>query len=302
MAQAPLPTGRGGCVVRRGVAVAALALSHVWLAACGSRSGVMSWQQYAETRHQTPYVLEATRETGELLYFGASHMGEMVGKPILPQTEQIERAWARYRPEVAFYEGRSTYGAELPTVLDAAKRAGEPGVVNFLAARDRVPAHSLEPTLEEEVAELRRHFTAEQVRLYYVLRCVSQRCTGPGTPEEQVERWLQRREGTSPSLPGPPRSIDEVATMTARLLPHLGAWQDVSAQDRDPIPRAGRRGTFLSEISRRSSIMRDEQMVRTLVRAVRRGQRVFAVMGASHVVMQESALRSSGLVVRRVEP
>jgi hypothetical protein len=61
----------------------------------------------------------------------------------------------------------------------------------------------------------------------------------------------------------------------------------------DPVER----DTFLNEISRASSDYRDGYVVSLLVQHVEEVQRVFAVMGGSHVVMQEPALR--GLLRRR---
>src|SRR5574341_34904 len=145
--------------------------------ACRRPIGVMSWTEYERTRHAVPYVLEASSRRGALLYFGAMHIGETRGLPTHPEVEQIVQAWDRFKPDVAFYEGRSTYGRDLASVAEAAAKAGEGGVLRFLAARHAVPSRSLEPTREEEVQGLRSSFSIEQVRVYYVLRCVWQQCT-----------------------------------------------------------------------------------------------------------------------------
>jgi pheromone shutdown protein TraB len=50
--------------------------------------------------------------------------------------------------------------------------------------------------------------------------------------------------------------------------------------------------TFLNDISRASSDYRDGFMVQLLVQHLSEGQRVFAVVGGSHVVMQERLLRA----------
>ena len=51
--------------------------------------------------------------------------------------------------------------------------------------------------------------------------------------------------------------------------------------------------SFTNEICRQSSYFRDASQVATLLEAVKAHQNVFAVVGASHVVMQERALREA---------
>jgi hypothetical protein len=257
---------------------------------CASSRGIMSWGEYSRTEHSVPYVIEFARGEGALVYFGAQHIGEGVGLSTHPEVAEIEREWERLRPTRAFYEGRSTYGATLSSVSEAAAKAGEGGVLRFLAARDGVDAQSLEPTGAEEVRALRTRFSLEQIRVFYVLRCVSQNCTGAGSPGDQARRWFERTGGR-PELAGAPDTIEGLDRSARRLLSRLGDWRTVTRASLDPKPEAGE--TFLNEISRRSNDVRDSHMVGALVAAVRDGQRVFAVVGASHVVMQERALRTA---------
>jgi hypothetical protein len=50
--------------------------------------------------------------------------------------------------------------------------------------------------------------------------------------------------------------------------------------------------SLLVEVGNVSRQVRGEHMVRTLVELVNKGERVFAVVGASHVIRQEPALRN----------
>ena len=52
-----------------------------------------------------------------------------------------------------------------------------------------------------------------------------------------------------------------------------------------------RSDTFLNEIARGSSTIRNCHMVPLVVEAARGGKRVFVVVGGSHVIVQEPALR-----------
>jgi hypothetical protein len=72
------------------------------------------------------------------------------------------------------------------------------------------------------------------------------------------------------------------------LFPTGGGYEDVQPAWFDPVAS----GTFLNDISRASNAYRDEFIVRLLVQHVADGRRVFAVVGGSHVIMQEAALRA----------
>ena len=51
-------------------------------------------------------------------------------------------------------------------------------------------------------------------------------------------------------------------------------------------------GGFLAKIHRQLNEFRDDIMFRNIMAALKKGERVFALVGRSHVVMQEPALRT----------
>ena len=73
------------------------------------------------------------------------------------------------------------------------------------------------------------------------------------------------------------------------MLPHVEDWRRLKAEEMNPRPAR----SFLSEISADLGKYRDEFMLTRLIRLTRSGERVFAVVGASHVVMQEPVLRKA---------
>ena len=127
------------------------------------------------------------------------------------------------------------------------------------------------------------------MKLFFVLRAVAQYAErkGPATVEAELERVLAIFNG-SPGLDIAPRSIDEVSTTFEQRFPGSGGYQATPLRWFDPT----RTDTFLNRVSRASSDYRDQAIVSTLSRRVARGQRVFAVIGGSHVVMQENALNT----------
>lgn len=249
------------------------------LAACATRDvPVMSWEEYARLSTSWPYVLQID---SRLYYFGARHTYD----PADPQLAQIERAWSEFRPDIAFTEGGSP--PLEATREEAVRKHGETGFVRFLAARDDVPVTTLDPSRAEEVAALSSKFSKEQIKLFFILRGASQFIAREGVEkvDAEIERVL-RIYNASPGLGGSPRTLAEVASAYSRSFP--GRYTDVRGEWFDPV----RRDTFLNEIARAGSDYRDRFVVAKLLAHVRDGRRVFAVIGGSHVMMQERALRA----------
>ena len=246
---------------------------------------IMSWKEYSRHSYTWPYILDIGTPKGWLLYFGAKHTND----PTDPQISEIERLWTQFHPDVAFNEGGNPPIEK--TRDDAVSKYGEPGVVRYLAARDKVFVQSIDPPHAAEVAELLRNFPPGQVKLFFVLRQVSEygrvyRGTA-NTLEEELQRILPIFAAT-PGLNGPPNSISELQAVYARYFPNQGTFKDARPSWFDPVKSE----TFLNKIARRSSEYRDRYMVGLLTQALKEGKGVFAVVGGSHVVMQERAIRA----------
>lgn len=249
----------------------------------------MSWSEYSRLRPEWPYILRLDSSAGTLFYFGAAHTFD----PADAQFALIEREWDRFRPDIAFTEGGSPPIKR--TRDEAIQSAGEPGFVRFLAARDNVPTTTLDPSRAEEVAELTRYFSREHIKLFFILRTVSQyvqRVGVSGLPQELD--YLLGVYSAMPGLRGSPRTIEELDAAYSQLFPDRAGLTDVEVSWFDPVASE----TLFNEISRASSDYRDLYMVSLLTRHVADGHRVFAVVGGSHVVMQEAALRARVIALR----
>ncbi len=259
-------------------------------AACaGAGPGLMTFDEYRRVEHPAPYVVRlAHRGGGELLFFGSRHSFD----PSHPQFERLLTLWEEFRPTLAFWEGGGPL--RVPGDRDEVIRyAGEPGLVRHLAARDGVRAESPEPADGDVTALLLERFSAEQVKLFYVLRQVSQYVGYEGrelpvTLEEQVLADLGAF-AAHPGLAGPPTNLEEVGALARKHLPDLADWRKVPLSYFAPGIETGRQ--FTNEIALAASAFRDEHLMARIVEAVRSGERLFAVFGASHAVMQERALR-----------
>jgi len=248
---------------------------------------IMSFEEYARAPlPPMPYVIALTVGEGQLLYFGARHTFD----PADWQVQAITDYWRQYHPTLALNEG-----GEPPVLLsrdETVSRFGEPALVRFLAKADGVPVRTLEPPRTEERALVLRDFSPEQVKLFYVLRGVVQfrKSRNDGRVEESVERALAGLS-KEPGLEGPPRSLAEFEQSYARLFSEPSDWR--KAPDAWFDPAVIRPTVYLNRISRKLSEFRDRHMVNLLLGELKKGGRIFAVVGGSHVIMQEQALRAA---------
>jgi hypothetical protein len=248
-------------------------------------ASLMTYEEYSKAPHSSPYIVELQIGKGALLYFGAKHTND----PKHPQIAQIEKLWREFKPTIAFNEGGAP--PVMKSVDEAVSRIGEPGLARFLAARDNVPVHSLEPDRADEVAFLLKSLTAEQVKVFYALRQVPQfrNSKRDVTIETHMEFVLGKMLAGVPGLEGAPRNITELEKSCLRLAPKLKDWRETPPEWFDPTKSEA----YTNQVSRLAGEFRDRHMLKLLTEAVKNGARVFAVVGFSHVVMQERALKAA---------
>jgi hypothetical protein len=221
-----------------------------------------------------PYVLSIDPPgPGALLYYGASHTRD----PDHPQIADIASRWDEFAPTAALYEGRSR-GFFFGALIEPFAGLPEPAQVHKLAHRDDVPLYSLEPSYADEVAELLGRFSPEQVALYFFLRVYSSEAGGVANEDLALDLLTKRVDVDG--LRGSLSTLADLDLVWSRDFPDQEDWRLVSGEP-----------GYLTDISVLSQRFRGEHMSRILIDLVRRGERVFAVVGSGHVIRQEWNLR-----------
>jgi hypothetical protein len=234
--------------------------------------------------HAVPYVLHLERGRGALLYFGAGHLTA----PDDPRVDQMLAAWEQFRPTIVLYEGpRRDAPIGMRTAIPS---QGEGAVVRWLARRDRIPAASLDPAVSTQVTRMvELGYSVDDLALWYCLRQVVHeraRHTGGELDARMLKVFDYYRHVSG--LPRVPTTVTEFQDRVRARFPELGDWRAVPSTWADP---AGELTGWSHTVSRRINEVRDRYMLERILGARRRGERVFAVAGATHVVMQEPALR-----------
>lgn len=250
-----------------------------------SEPEIMSYKEYGKIRHERPYILEFKSGKGELLYFGAGHFYRFDD----PQAATLEQRFLEFKPTVVLNESGTPQVAE--TAKEAVEKYGEPGLLAFLAHKHNLPIKSLDPPRIEEMKYIlgTKRWTLEQVFLFYVLRRVPEnnKKTNPKNSEEIVREALNSA-AKMPGFDGLPKTIAEFDQVVKKYLPTVEDWRNIEQKIFDPNPDLG---MFTNDIADASVQYRGKFMIKTLRTEVEKGERVFAVVGASHVVKQEKALK-----------
>jgi hypothetical protein len=251
-----------------------------------SEPEIMSYKEYGTIKHKRPFVLKFKRGKGELLYFGIGHVYRYDD----PQVAELERQFLEFRPTLILNESGT------PPAVDSAKEAiekyGEPGLMSFLAKKYNIPIKSLDPPRMEEIKYIlgTRRWTLEQVMLFYGLRRIPEnnKKTNPASPDALIEEML-KASVKMPGSEGLPKTLTEFEASVKKHLPTVSDWRKIDQKIFDPNPDLG---LFTNDIADASVNFRGKFMVKTLAAEVEKGERVFAVVGASHVVKQERALKN----------
>ena len=266
----------------------ALSVSLTFFSNCSgfNYEGLMTWEEYYSQPRLKPYVLELNAIKGDLLYYGVFHTVD----PNNPQISEIERIWNQFRPTVVFGEGGICPLEK--SKAEAIKRHGEQGLLRYLAARDNVAYKSIEPRRLEEAIYLLNNFPAERIKVYYVLRKAAVNRMMKRDPEDNTYvTYVLNKLSRLREFRCSPNTLDELEDMVSYLFPGLNDWRRVPSSWLCSATSKSEKWT--NQMSRVVNDYRNKVMIKLLVREIKKGERVFAVAGRSHVVMQEPVLRSA---------
>lgn len=237
-----------------------------------------TWDEHAEiyAQGQFPYVVQVDAANGALLYVGVQHSTD----PDDPQFEALRILWAQFAPTVALNEGRSRYFFFASEALGG---VSDPKLTYMLAQRDGIPIYSLEPTYQDEVDALLEEWPAELVACYFSLRVIASEASGdPGRAESLAPDLIAKRTNAG-GLRDTISSVSDLDRVWSEYAPDEPDWRMLSDIDSVELMRT------IGDDSRET---RGAHMVRALSTLVAQGERVVAVVGASHVIRHEPTVRS----------
>lgn len=237
-----------------------------------------SWDEHDAIyrRARFPYIVEIESGRGAVLYIGAQHSSD----PDDPQWERLRSRWDAFAPTIALNEGRSRYFR-----FPSARIGGinDPKLALILARRDGIPIYSLEPAYQVEVDALLESWPAEVVACYLSLRVITGEAGGDAGRAESIAPGLIAKRTDADGLRGTLAGVSDLDRVWREQFPDAPDWRGLD--NLDSVEAMRRIGDDAREV-------RGRHMVRALTTLARRGERVVAVVGASHVIRHEPTLRS----------
>ena len=263
------------------VAIAAAAASCALQPPTDLASKIMSYEEVARVEREVPFVRHYKSGSGALTIVGVEHSFDAHGTT----TGLIWSEWNETKPTVAFFEGTGwAMGANQTTVGSF----GEPAYVRFLAFASRVPVASVEPDLVHEIGHLQKSWSDSEIKVFYTLRWIAERNhSDSGAPsDEEISEFLQSWFPPIGTLSREPSSTQALEQELSTLLPSSASWRQASPDCVEPTLNS----SFLNQIARDSGRFRDAYILRTVLKEVADGERVFLAIGFKHVHMLEPAL------------
>lgn len=227
-------------------------------------------------------ILKATHPSGgALYYFGTCHTRD-ADHPVIAE---FASGWDEFEPTLALVE--QYMGLYFGSQRRAVRRFGESAAVYELGRRDGVPTYTLHREQTEHVAEFGAKAGHREAAAYLALRMAhGENPQGPVSDAELEHALEKRAVGVLSDAFADVTDFD--AFWNATWTDELGDWRTLRWATLGP--RLGH--TRFEAVGHWDNVLRDVHMVRILVDQVGRGERVFAVVGRSHVIQQEPAIRA----------
>jgi len=265
--------------------IASIGCSLISFISCSNHTyrGLITWEQYSSLSYHGPYILEFKSDRGSLVYYGAIHSMN----PGDPQFSDIEKKWEEFQPTLAFSEGGIWPLAK--SREDAIRKYGEQGILRFLSNRDGISIQSIEPDMRREALHLSKYFPSDLVKVFYILRqaYIHRRMMKDINDCRYADTILNELSKIK-HFKHTPGSLADFEEMVSRLFPELQDWKYV--------PRSWfsskKSERWTNEMCRVVNDFRNQHMLEILIRELKKGKKIFCVVGRSHVVMQEPVLFS----------
>lgn len=247
---------------------------------------VMTLHEYTVTglieTHPRPYTftLQGKTTKGAVLVFGLEHTYD----PSNNQLPVMKEYWDKFNPTVAMVEGN--LDLILTWFFDPVKASGEGGYTQKMAKAKGIKIYSWEAGRDAEIDHVLEKFDPMHVAFFYCLRPYHNKW-GNLSKKEQDKKMqnLIRKRTNHKTLNGVISTVAQFDSIWKADYPNEVSWRNYKH------PRNGWPKGILEEIAEATNSVRDDNMCRSIIELVNKGERVFISMGSSHAPRVEKTLR-----------
>lgn len=237
--------------------------------------------------YEYPYFYSTSKGSQRMFFLGSHHSFE----PKDNLFKRIVRIWKKFLEEtrgtesVVFIEGgtRAIEGLSRDRIIE---KHGEPGFVTYLAHSEKLPVASPEPDKIDEVEELLKHFSRDEVEYYYFARSILQWNKLKVKPDfEKYIRGYLDRDSKKFGWKDYNFSVKHMVELHNKQNSH----------EFDPIGcercMYNSSNPSSSSVSSLSSVIRDEKLVIEAKKIWDTNKSLFISYGSGHAIVCEPALK-----------
>ncbi len=253
----------------------------------------MTAEEYKKTYKQFPYKFSISGKENDLFYFGEKH----IFNPEDPQWDQLREFWKEFlsktegKKRIAVIEGGIR--KVLPISENAAIESGSgAGLITLWSHLESIEIVSHEPRESEERLALEKEFSRDEIQYYYFARIAYQWNHLSSDTRQPFRKYMEvylNQDARRSDWADYDFSFDHMLEIQKNLFDEdfcegdTQFWSTIT----NPYMLVSR----INKVSRRSSEIRDEYIVREIVKKMNEGYSVFVNFGGSHAVVQEPYLK-----------
>lgn len=244
---------------------------------------ILKFNELDLTRTKYPYVLHFQKGTKQLTFFGSHH----TFNPDDIEFNKIEEEFNILKPQILLWEGNFVRSSD----KEIAKQNGEMAYSVFLANTQGISHKSLDVHIKDDAEYQTKMFDGEYIFAFFSLRTMNTMRTKNASDAEALTAVENRIKECSDTFGW--QDFDFSMNNLEKIYENIFSTNlslSVSSWDRKKIG-PNYNYSVLNEIARSSSDYRNVSSMRTILGSLEEYDRVFAIMGGTHVYAQEVALR-----------
>lgn len=250
------------------------------------RPDIFKYEEYAKREIHLPYILDIKKDNKHLVYYGARHSFNPTDSMFL----DIEKRFNDLKPDIAFNEG----GNDWPVINgrdSTIKLTGDPGYLRYLCRKNNVQVVSIEPPDSLEYKYMLNKYKKEDVVLMYFCRQIDQLQNQGEFSDNQFEKYmdnyLKDLKNHGMSLSENEINLNFITNYYEKFFKTKFNWKEFDPTNYQPIYSK----TLLNEICRESTYFRDRFIIDKIEESIKTKNKIFVVMGGSHLVIEEPVLK-----------
>lgn len=246
---------------------------------------ILSHEEAVKIDYDLPYIYELTKGKKKLIVLGAGHIAD----PTHIQYKKFRDLFKKLKPDAVFVESSSNEKdwSDFKSENDVIKICGESTWLVYYAQKNKISAFSWDLPYNKEIKLLLKKYSKELIFAHYILRNI------PYLDKNKLETQLQNRINqfkNASNWKGFDYSRGNLNKIHNKLFKKEIDFSNNEFYLIAPYPF--KNDSILNKISRDASIERDKHSVKTILGAFKKYDKVIAIMGSTHAVMQEPAYKA----------